>query len=204
VLAALLLCLVPVACNAPHRANPQAVLLVRGGAWLGSAVVWDAAAHLALTALHVVEEMPEGSITVTAPGRPPQRARIVDRDPELDLALLEVSGEVEAGPPIGASISLKPGESIDVAGCPAARCRRRAATVLQPSLSFAGSRYVEIGCEVHPGASGGPVLDASGALVGIVDLAWTKGRVVALAIPVERAAARFPRGGERVANLFPQ
>jgi len=54
---------------------------------------------------------------------------------------------------------------------------------------------------VRPGASGGPVLDASGALVGIVDLALSKERGVALAIPVDRAATRFPRSAERVANL---
>lgn len=198
VLAALFLTL---ACSVPHEVEPRAVLLVRGGAWSGSAVVWDASSHLALTALHVVEEMPQDGITVTASGRPAQRARIVDRDPELDLALLEVAGEVEAGPPLGVSASLKPGEPVEIAGCPAARCGRRGAVVLQPSRPFAGSRYVAIGCEVRPGASGGPVLDASGALVGIVDLALSKERGVALAIPVDRAATRFPRSAERVANL---
>jgi S1-C subfamily serine protease len=198
VLPALLLAL---ACSGPHGIEPHTALLVRGGAWSGSAVVWDAPSRLVITALHVVEEMPPDDIRVAVSGRPEQSARIVDREPELDLALLEVTGEIEDGPQLGTSASLKPGEPLEIAGCPGARCGRRAAVVLEPSLPFAGSRYVAIGCEVRPGASGGPVLDARGALVGIVDLALSNDRGVALAIPVERAATRFPRGAERLASL---
>ncbi len=75
-----------------------------------------------------------------------------------------------------------------------ALCSRSDGVVLAASRSFAGSCYVAIAGDVRPGASGGPVLDAGGAMVAIIDLALLKERGVALAVPVERAAARFPRG----------
>jgi S1-C subfamily serine protease len=48
--------------------------------------------------------------------------------------------------------------------------------------------------EARPGASGGAVLDARGAVVGIIDLTLLREPGVALAVPIEMAAERFPRG----------
>ena len=168
--------------------------MVRGGGWIGSGVVWDAAARRVLTALHVVEEMPEGSIVVVVRGGARLAARIVDREPLLDLALLEVAGPLEAGPPLGAAAGLAPGDAIALAGCPRALCGRSDGRVIAPARHFAGSRYLAVAAEARPGASGGAVLDSHGALVGIVDLTLLREPGVALAVPIERAAERFPRG----------
>ena len=66
--------------------------------------------------------------------------------------------------------------------------------VVAPSRAFAGSRYLVLMAAVAPGWSGGPVLDSSGALIGIVDLALLREPGTALAIPIGRALARFPHG----------
>jgi len=170
-----------------------AVLAVRGGGWTGSAIIWDAAARRVLTALHVVEGMPADGIEVTAPGGTRLAARIVDREPLLDLALLEVAGPLEAGPPLGLAAALAPGEAIALAACPRARCGRGDGHVITAARPFAGSRYLAVAGEARPGASGGAVLDARGAVVGIIDLTLVREPGVALAIPVELAARRFPR-----------
>ncbi|HYS82862.1 MAG TPA: serine protease [Anaeromyxobacteraceae bacterium] len=174
-------------------APPEAAVVVRGGRFWGSGVVWDAPAGRVLTALHVVEEVADGGIEVVVPGRPPLLARIVDREPSLDLALLEVAGALEAGPPVGSAAALVVGDPIAYSGCPEARCGTTDAHVLATARAFAGSRYLAFFAAVRPGASGGPVLDRRGALVGIVDLALRREPNVALAVPIERAAARFPR-----------
>jgi serine protease Do/serine protease DegQ len=171
---------------------PPASVLVTGGAWVGSGVVWDGASGRVLTALHVVEDMPAISISIA--GGPPRAARVVDREPALDLALLAVDGELAGAPPLGASELLEPGERVQLGGCPGAVCAQCEAFVIAPKRAFAGARYLALAAAVWPGASGGPVLDARGALVGLVDLALTREGAVALAIPVELAAARFPRG----------
>jgi S1-C subfamily serine protease len=148
-----------------------------------------------LTALHVVEEMPPEAIEVVAPGRPPMAARVVDREPLLDLALLEVAGALDPAPALGASAALVAGDRVALVGCPDRQCSRADGVVVAPERAFAGSRYVAVSGDVKPGASGGPVLDARGAVVGIVDLALLREHGVALAVPIERAVARFPRGG---------
>jgi S1-C subfamily serine protease len=184
----------PAAAGPATPAPPAAAaVLVRGGSWAGSGVVWDSEARLVLTALHVVEEMPPERIEVTVRGGLPALARVVDRDPLLDLALLKVAGPLTPALPLGATASLAAGDSIAIAACPAARCGRGDGRVIAPMRAFAGSRYLAVAAEARPGASGGAVLDARGAVVGIVDLTLRREPGVALAIPIERAKARFPR-----------
>jgi S1-C subfamily serine protease len=176
--------------SAPAALPPvPEVVLVEGGVFHGSGIVWSPG-HV-LTALHVVEEMPTVTVSVAGGGR--WAAIVVDRDPALDLALLAVEGDLGAALPLGASSGLTPGERVALAGCPGRACACGEGTVLEASRAFAGGRYLALAAPVRPGASGGPVVDARGALVGIVDL-LVRGAGVALAIPVERAAARFPRG----------
>jgi serine protease Do len=173
-------------------ASEVPVVLVRGGGWMGSGVVWDAAARRVLTALHVVEEMPADAIVVVAHDAR-LAARVVDREPALDLALLEVAGPLDAGPTLGAAATLAAGDAIALAGCPGARCRRGDGRVIAPERSFAGAHYLAVLGEARPGASGGAVLDAHGAVVGIIDLALLREPGVALAVPIELATRRFPR-----------
>lgn len=179
--------------NTPAAPPDAPVVIVRGGGWMGSGVVWDAAARRVLTALHVVEEMPPDAIVVVARGGVRLAARVVDREPLLDLALLEVAGPLEAGPPLGAAAALAPGDAIALAGCPRARCGRGDGLVIAPARPFAGARYLAVVGEARPGASGGAVLDARGAVVGIIDLALLREPGVALAVPIELATRRFPR-----------
>jgi S1-C subfamily serine protease len=177
----------------PALPAPAAALLVRDGRFVGSGVVWDATARRVLTALHVVEEMDPRTLEVVGASGLAFAARVADRDPSLDLAVLEVAGPLDPGPPVGASAALVTGDAVAWAGCPAARCASGEGRVLEASRSFAGSRYLALAASVAPGASGGPVVDREGALVGIVDLALRREPGVALAVPIERAVARFPR-----------
>jgi putative serine protease PepD len=170
---------------------------IRGGGFTGSGVVWDAPAHLVLTALHVVEDMPADAILVQPADGPVSRARLVDAEPALDLALLEVAGAPGAAPALGRSASLSRGASVALARGDAGSCTTVEGRVLDASRTFAGSRYLALAAAVSPGASGGPVVDESGALIGIVDLVLLREPGTTLAVPVERAEARFPRGGGR-------
>jgi S1-C subfamily serine protease len=171
----------------------SATVFVRGGAWIGSAVIWDAAARRMLTALHVVEGMPPDAIEVVLPGHGAVPARVVDREPDLDLAVLEVGVELHAAPPLGDARALSGGAAIALAACRASHCTPVPGHVVAPSRTFAGARYLAVAARVEPGASGAAVLDETGALVGIVDLALVREPGTALAVPIDRAVARFPR-----------
>jgi serine protease Do len=190
VLAALLLALSLAVAPVPLPAAPgAAAVLIQGGRWHGSGVVW--ADGLVLTALHVVEDMP--TVTVSIAGGPPRAARIVDREPALDLALLAVDGPLGEALPLGVASALSPGAAVRFVGCPKRACGPGEGVVIEASRAFAGARYLALAAAIRPGASGTPVLDAHGALVGIVDLTLAHDGGLALAVPIERAAARFPR-----------
>jgi len=177
--------------QAPVKSRP--VVVVRGGAWAGSGIVWDAGASRVLTALHVVEEMPPDRIEIVTADGSAFRARVVDSEPLLDLALLEVSGRLDPAPPLGATEGLAPGSAVALESCPRARCSLCDGRVILAARQFAGARYLALQAPASPGSSGGAVLDARGAVVGIVDLTLAREPGVALAIPVELAAKRFPR-----------
>jgi S1-C subfamily serine protease len=175
----------------PGEAVPPAVVLVSDGCRFGAGIVWDAADGLVLTALHVVEGMAE--IRISLGGGAAQPARIVDREPALDLALLRASG------PLGRAASVRTasapparGDPVRLLGYPGGRAAAAHGTILEASRRFAGSSYLEIAGRAEPGASGGAVIDAHGAVVGIVDLVLTD-RGSTLAVPIEAALARFAR-----------
>ena len=176
------------------------VVLVSGGDRFGSGVVWDAEQGLVLTALHVVERMEE--IRLTVPGEAPQAARLVDVDARLDLALVRAESGRLGGAARSARAAALPrqGEAARLVGYPGGTAAAAAGTILEPSRRFAGASYLAVGVRAGPGASGGPVLDARGEVVGIVDLVLT-GPGITLAVPVEAALARFPRAGRPPGRL---
>ena len=177
--------------QAPVKSSP--VVVVRGGDWVGSGIVWGTSSRRVLTALHVVEGMPPDGIQVVTASGTALAARVVDRDPMLDLALLEVAAQLDPSPPVGAASSLAPGSAVALICCPKARCALGDGRVILAARKFAGSSYLSVAAQAPPGSSGGAVLDASGAVVGIVDLTLAHEPGVALAIPAELAAGRFPR-----------
>lgn len=165
------------------------VVLVSGGAHFGSGIVWNASAGVVLTALHVVEQMPE--IWISAGGGAALRARVVDADPALDLALLRADGPLPPAAPLGRRVTAATaGEPAFLVGFPGRRANAVAGKILDPARRFAGARYLEIGACAEPGTSGGAVLDAHGAVVGVVDLVLTD-RDSTLAVPIDAALARF-------------
>ena len=179
--------------SAQASVSPGAVA-VTDGRWSGVGLVWDAPARRVLTPLHVVEEMAAESISVVVPGRGSMPGRIVDREPALDLAILEVAGELPASAPLRTARAVGAGDPVWLPGCGGPARPADGGRVLAPLRTFAGSSYVSVRTAVAPGWSGRPILDRDGALVGIIDLALLREPGTALAIPAERAAARFPRG----------
>jgi S1-C subfamily serine protease len=129
-------------------------------------------------------------------------ARVLASDPDLDLAVLAVNG---AGLPtieLGDSDAVSPGQPVQVIGFPLGRSvevgRPESADVVpDPTVSRgtvaalrasdAGeSRYIQTDASVHPGSSGGPMLDEHGYAVGVVRMALRRSSGLAFAIPINR------------------
>jgi S1-C subfamily serine protease len=123
-----------------------------------------------LTNAHVVEHCTQ--ITVLASSGDSATAGLIARDERNDLALLRsklpfsFSASFREGP-------IRAGEAVVALGYPLAGLLATTANLTVGNISaLAGlgddSRYLQISVPVQPGNSGGPLLDGSGNLVGIV------------------------------------
>jgi len=126
------------------------------------------AGHL-LTNNHVVEGCSEMRVSGDGHTTP---AKVIATDPQRDLALLQVT---RASPTatFRDGKKLRPGENIVVVGFPFQGLLTSDPIVTTGIVSaLAGMhndrREIQISAPVQPGNSGGPVLDASGRIVGVV------------------------------------
>ena len=138
----------------------------------GSGVVISAKGEI-LTNAHVVEACQ--TITVKLASGNSETGALVARDERNDLAVVRLTG---TKPPASIAvfrdgIALRAGDAIVALGYPLSGLLAADANVSVGNVSaLAGiaddSRYFQISAPVQPGNSGGPLLDASGHLVGIV------------------------------------
>lgn len=123
-----------------------------------------------LTNHHVVD----GCISVrtTTEGKL-KELTIVGVDEENDLAVLRLKGPISSVARFREGRSIRPGDSVVVVGYPLHRLLASEANVTTGTVSaLAGigndARVLQMTAPVQPGNSGGPLLDQSGLIVGIV------------------------------------
>ncbi|MGH2586749.1 MAG: S1C family serine protease [Dehalococcoidia bacterium] len=177
----------------------QGVTVVRAsGGGAGSGTVWKSDG-LVITNNHVATG--ERAEVAFADGQVRQ-ARVVARDPSVDLAALEVEADGLAALPAADSSALKVGQLVLAVGNPLGEARAVTAGIISGmGAGLAGDRLrlrevVQANITLMPGNSGGPLADAQGRVVGIN--AMVMGPGVALAVPantVERFLAERAPGG---------
>jgi serine protease Do len=146
------------------------VVQVRAGRGGGAGVVWplgDGRAWV-VTNHHVV---PGPRVELAVPDGRRLEARVADREPMLDLALLEVEAEL-APVPVGDSRRLRVGELVYAVGHPWGRPWEVTGGVVSGlgRLELPGGRagdFVRSDVALAPGNSGGPLLNALGEVVGV-------------------------------------
>jgi S1-C subfamily serine protease len=165
-------------------------------------IVWASAGNetTIVSANHVIERDEE--ITVVAPDGRELPARLVGRDPGSDLAVLKVEGATLTPAPRAPQEAVQVGALVLALG----RAGELAATIGivsalgGPWEGGRGRRFAKLissDAPMFPGFSGGPLVDASGRVVGL--LSSHLGRGMTLAIPheeVERIAATLGKHGK--------
>ena len=145
-------------------------------------IVWSASG-LVVTANHVVERDEE--ITVTAHDGTEYRARLVGRDPGSDLAALQVEGG-NLTPARQAGV-----EEVRVGGLVLALGRAGAlsatigivSAIEGPWESGRGRRFTRLiasDAPMFPGFSGGPLVDSSGRVAGLLSSHLGRGQTLAI------------------------
>jgi serine protease Do len=170
------------------------------------------AAHVVAEADQVIVKLSDGRIL---------KARIVGSDTDADIAVLRVDARWPAEPPLGHSVSLRPGDRVLAVGEPYGLSRSAVAGIVSgDARHFLDDRdvmFLQTDIALNPGDSGGPLLDDQGRIVAmnlrsVIGLYGMAG--LGLSIPIEvvlqiaaeleagRSNAR-PRLGARFEDLAP-
>lgn len=160
---------------------------------LGSGVVVDRGGYL-LTNAHVVAGA--ARVVVTLPNRPPLEARVLATAPDHDLALLRIPANTTTplvAVRLASADDVRIGASCLALGHPLGL----GSTVTRGIVSASGRRLVHDGramagdflqtdAAIHPGSSGGPLVDLQGELIGITTAVEATGHGIGFAIPIGR------------------
>jgi S1-C subfamily serine protease len=150
---------------APNAPTPKQA---KGGQ-TGTGIVISSNGHV-VTNHHVVDSC--GEITGNLSGEAPVKLRLVSSDETNDLALLQAPTPFKETAVIREN-AVQTGDGVIAIGYPFHGLLTSDFTVttgIVSSLSgvFNDTRHLQISAAVQPGNSGGPLLDSTGALVGVV------------------------------------
>jgi S1-C subfamily serine protease len=157
-----------------------------------SGIVWSADG-LIMTAHHVVER--DESISVGLPDGQTVPATLVGRDPSTDLALLRAEATGLTPPPWTEPDTLRVGHLALALGRPGKTVRATLGVIGALGESWVtptGGRvepYLQTDVTMYPGFSGGPLVDASGSVVGVNTSALLRGVSLVIPTPTVRHVA---------------
>lgn len=189
-----------------ERADPAVVFIetvqqdeTEGGAHgLGSGFVIDESGVI-LTNNHVIRGASEIFVLLTDNRL---RAEVVGRDPPTDIAVLRVKGTKLPVLPMGDSSAVRVGDWVVAIGNPfglahtvsagiiSAKGRTRHDVDLDPAGYY---NFLQTDASINPGNSGGPLLDLSGAVVGLNTAIRANANSIGFAIPIDMVKALLPR-----------
>lgn len=174
-----------------HTVGQSLVQVRNGRRGSGAGTIWHPDG-LILTNAHVAGRQ---SLRVTLPDGQALPARLLAYDKGVDLAALSVDASGLAAIELGDSKGLRPGQWVLAMGHPWGMIGAVTAGVVidvgvPHELSALGRELIQVDLPLRPGYSGGPLVDASGRLVGINTM--MAGPEVGLAVPVHEVK-RFLR-----------
>ncbi|MBE3549879.1 MAG: trypsin-like peptidase domain-containing protein [Brockia lithotrophica] len=142
-----------------------------------------------LTNNHVIENASEIKVYLVD-REEPLSARVVGRDPELDLAVLKVDGGPFPYIPLGDSEAMWVGDFVVAIGNPYGLDHTVTFGVISAKerpLTIQGQPFknlLQTDASINPGNSGGPLLNLRGEVIGINTAVSAQGQGLGFAIPI--------------------
>ena len=160
---------------------------------IGSGVIVDAAQGYVLTNNHVVENAT--SIEVTTKDNRRFKAKLIGRDADTDIAVLQIPADNLTAVPMGDSDRLQVGDFVLAIGNPFGLGQTVTSGIVsalgRSGLGIEGYEdFIQTDASINPGNSGGALVDLQGRLVGIntAILAPGGGNVgIGFAVPINMA-----------------
>ncbi len=152
------------------RVQPAIVQIGIEGRGGGTGIIWNTGGRI-ITNHHVVANEQAKILVHLADGRT-MPARVLHRNPRLDLALLKIDADDLPALPAGKSSDLRIGEWVFAIGHPWGQRWALTAGIVSSMSTVkideqVTTRYIKSDVGLAPGNSGGPLLDAAGKVVGI-------------------------------------
>ena len=178
----------------------------------GSGVVFQSDGHV-LTNFHVIDGADAVKVELDS-GRQ-LTAKVVGSDPENDVAVLKVDGGPFPVASLGSAVDLRVGQSAIAIGSPlglaggpsvtvgvVSALHRRLDTRTGPPLLD----MIQTDAPISPGSSGGALLDANGAVIGLTTAVATtdgaQGLGFAIPIDIARSSAEQLIAGGKVVHVW--
>lgn len=157
---------------------------------IGSGVLIDKKG-LILTNNHVIEGASVIEV-LFAKSRKKVKATVVGRDSKTDLALLQVNAPADAIPlDLGDSDALRVGDVVLAIGNPFGYAHTVTSGIISAKGRVIGTGpyddFLQTDASIHPGNSGGPLLDIRGRVIGIATAVSAEGPGIGFAIPINIA-----------------
>jgi Do/DeqQ family serine protease len=149
---------------------PEAMPEARPRMSAGSGVIVDARRGYVLTNNHVIENATD--IAVTLKDRRQFKAKLIGRDPETDIALLQIDGRDLTALVVGNSDRLRVGDYVLAIGNPFGLGQTVTSGIVsalgRSGLNIEGYEdFIQTDASINPGNSGGVLVNRRGELVGI-------------------------------------
>lgn len=168
----------------------QSVVTVKHNAGHGSGFLISDDGYI-LTNWHVVQG--QDDITVTFSNGLSLPVKVFSYDEDYDLALLKVPGSGYKALTLGDSDSVLVGSDLVAIGTPRDTDLGQTVTkgILSGKRQYQDHQYLQTDVSVHPGNSGGPLLDGNGKVIGIITYKYKDAEGLNFAIPSNAAIERL-------------
>ncbi len=146
---------------------------------------------------HVVESADTVRVTLES-GEIYDNVYVLGHDDRRDLVILQIPATGLATLDIGDDRTSEVGDPVYVMGNPLGLEGTFSDGLLSAKRVEEGVAYLQITAPISEGSSGGPVLDASGRVIGIATLMYTDGQNLNVAVPARYAAGLLALPGTAV------
>jgi len=150
-----------------------------------------------ITNVHVVGT--DSTVTIRRPNGTATTARVQATSPAFDIAVLKVAGVLskQAVLQLGTAASVRIGEEVIAIGTPLGFLQNTVSRGIVSGLrDVGGATLVQTDAAINPGNSGGPLLNRSGAVIGIIKSGYVGNDGLAFAVAVDHARAVLAGRGD--------
>ena len=157
---------------------------------IGSGIIIDAEGHV-LTNRHVIEDATSIEVLI-AKSKKKYAVKVIGTDAKTDIALLQIIAKIKLQPlQLGNSDGLRIGDAVLAIGNPFGFSHTVTSGIISAKSRVIGAGpyddFLQTDALIHPGNSGGPLIDLRGRVIGINTAVSREGAGIGFAIPINLA-----------------